>query len=85
MKSIQKPIRINPTKERDLYEFLETRGTKPALNFLFNFYQNNKNLAENIVEELKKMDFVKPTTTITKKIQSSTKDFNFDDDFTSKF
>lgn len=83
MKSVQKPIRINPIKEKDLYAFIIERGTKPAVKFLFEFYQSNQNLVQNIVDKLKnEIDFAKPKTTIQSK-QSN--DFNLEDDFTSNF
>ncbi len=78
MKSVQKPIRINPAKERELYEFISKRGTKPAIKFLFDFYQNNKNIVQDIVDKLKdEITFSKQrTTTIVKK-----KEDDFSDDF----
>ncbi len=84
MKSVMKPIRLNPDKEPELYKFIQERGPKPAVRFLFNFYQNNKNLVENIVEKLKQeIDFSKPKTVLQTKKASGV--FNFEDDFTSKF
>ncbi len=84
MKSVMKPIRLNPDKEKELYEFIQERGPKPAVRFLFEFYKNNKNIVDNIVDKLKQeIDFSKPKTVLQAKEIGS--EFNFKDDFINNF
>jgi hypothetical protein len=48
-----KSFRINPEKERELYEFIQEHGTKKAINKLWEFYQNNKDLDQIIESSIK--------------------------------
>lgn len=56
---ILKPISVNPTKEKALFEFLETHGTKKAVVKLFDFYQNNQDIMQNILDKLNNINVTK--------------------------
>jgi hypothetical protein len=45
-------IRFNPEKDKDLIEFINEKGLKPGLKFLFEYYQNTCDLKDYIDNKL---------------------------------